>query len=363
VLFGANPLLLTTTFSAAHLEAVMLALLLLALYAFRSNRPVLAMALAVAAGLVKVPALAAVPFFALEHWRAAPSSRARLRVVARDAATTGAALAACGLLVPHGWGWTSSVLHTPAIGREWWTPSTLLAEIGVGAAHVLGLHADLPGLLNITRSLGLVATAVLLTWLLFRRGDAALRLGLGLSALAILGFVLYPWYLLWGWPLVVIAGRRRLVFGASVAAALFTLANAWPQRREASAFLDGTGRHPLTSAIAAVAVLAALLCLVQLLRGGAGDSEDPATAEDVTARIGSVQTNPPVVVEQPRTRRADGRGHGKGRTPADPEEEGTTVTDVDAEAVRPRLGESTVGEGPGVVDLIERPPPRPPDLM
>ena len=254
VLLGLNPLLLTTTFSAAHLEATMLALLLWALLAFRRHRPVLAIALAVVAGLVKVPALAAVPFFALEHWRSAPSARDR-HPDARPATplTAGVALVAGGLLVPHGWGWTSSVLHTPAIGREWWTPSTLLAEIGVGAAHVAGAaRRPCPACSTSPAASACSRPPSLLTWLLFRRGDPALRLGLGLSALAILGFVLYPWYLLWGWPLVVIAGRpsarlRRLAWRRRC--------SRWPTpgRSDArpTAFLHGTGRHPLTSAVAA----------------------------------------------------------------------------------------------------------------
>jgi hypothetical protein len=250
-LLGLNPLLLTTTFSAAHLEATMLVALLGAFYAARRGWPVLAVVLAVVAGLVKAPALAAVPFLVLEDWR----SLRRWSIVARDVVVAGLTAVAAGFLVPHGWGWTSSVLHTPAIGREWWTPSTLVAEIGTGFGHLVGLPVELAGLLNLTRAVGLLVSGALLAWLLFRRGDPALRLGLGLTGLSVLGFVLYPWYLLWGWPLLVVSGSRRLAYGASCAAAAFTMANLWPQRREAAALLHVADGHRVLTVLLLVALL------------------------------------------------------------------------------------------------------------
>ncbi|MFL6115027.1 MAG: polyprenol phosphomannose-dependent alpha 1,6 mannosyltransferase MptB [Catenulispora sp.] len=245
VLLGLNPLLLTTTFSAAHLEATMLVALLAAFFAARRGHPVLAVVLAVVAGLIKAPALAAVPFLIVENWR----TDRRALVVVRDIAVAAVTAVIGGLLVPNGWGWTGPVLHTPAIGREWWTPSTLLAELGYGIGRLVGLPVHLAGLLGVTRSIGLAVSALLLLELLRRRGDPALSLGIGLTALGVLGFVLYPWYLLWGWPLLVIAGSRRTAYVSSLAAAAFTLANLWPQRREAAALPEAIDAHRLVTVL------------------------------------------------------------------------------------------------------------------
>lgn len=272
-LLGLNPLLLTTTFSAGHLEATMLVALLGACYAHRRGWPVLAVVLGVVAGLVKAPALAVVPFLVVEHWRAAR----RWPVVLRDVGVAVVTAGLAGLLVPRGWGWTSSVLHTPAIGREWWTPSTLVAEIGAGLGHVVGIHAEVDGLLSVTRMVGLLVSGALLAWMLVRPGDPLLRLGLGLTVLAVLGFVLYPWYLLWGWPLLVVAGSRRLAFRLSTAAAAFTMANLWPQRREASALLDAMGRHPVVTAVVLVALVAATAAAWRALPAGQSRSRAVST--------------------------------------------------------------------------------------
>ncbi len=315
-LLGLNPLFLTTTLSAAHLEAVMLALLLAGLYAWRRQRPVLALVLVVAAGLVKAPALAAVPFLVVENWRGSPR---RALTAARDTGTVVAALAVGGWLVPHGWAWTDTVLHTPATGREWWTPSTLLAEIGAGIGHVLGIDVTTGDLIGITRSAGLLVTAALLVWLLFRRGDVLLRIGAGTTLLAVLGFVLYPWYLLWGWPLLVIAGRRRLAMTASTVACCFTLANLWPQQREAAALWRAARDSP----VRAVGVLLVLTAVVAAIvtarrRSGVRSSEQPAGADRVAAGVGDVEHHPTVVVDDPARRSADRAAQGQGGTPPQP---------------------------------------------
>jgi alpha-1,6-mannosyltransferase len=316
VLFGLNPLLLTTTFAAAHFEATMIAALLGGLYASRRGRPALALVLVVVAGLIKLPAFAALPFLVLEDWRGAEH---RTPVVLRDLTAVAASLGVSGFLVPHGWAWTHTVLHTPATGREWWMPTTLLAEICGGVGRVLGFDVTTESFLGVTRTTGLVVSVVLFLYLLRHRGDVLLRLGVGLTGLALLGFVLYPWYLLWGWPLLVIAGRRRLAFVSSAVACAFTMANLWPQRREASALADSMSAHPVAALIGTALSLAAGagLLWMGLRRGGRTTSEQAAGADVVAPGVGRVEQNPAVLVREPGALVADGRAQHQSGTPAD----------------------------------------------
>jgi alpha-1,6-mannosyltransferase len=263
----------------------------------------------------------AVPFLVLEDWRASPR---RVPTAARDVGTVGAALLVGGWLVPHGWAWTDTVLHTPATGREWWTPTTLLAEIGAGIGHVLGLAVTTSDLIGITRSVGLLATAALLTWLLFRRDDVLLRIGAGTTLLAVLGFVLYPWYLLWGWPLLVVAGRRRLAMTASTVACCFTLANLWPQQREVAALWRAAQHSPaLTIGILLILVAGGGGAVTARRRSGAQGSgtqgsQQPAGTDRVAAGVGDVEHHPSVAVDDAPREPADRAAQGQGRTPPQP---------------------------------------------
>ncbi len=235
VLLALNPLLLTTALSAGHLEAPMLALLLGAVLAERTRHPSLSIALALAAGLVKAPALLAVVFLVIEHARDPGQHLSRAKTLLRDGAVLAVVGLAGTLSVPHGWGWTSTVLHTPATGRALWTPSTVLAELAAPVLSLAGVDLSFDRVLTITRLIGLAAVAVLTAVQLRRRMKWEQRLGGCLVALAALGFVLYPWYLLWGVPLLVVGARRRTAFGLAVASAAFTAAYLWPEPQETMA--------------------------------------------------------------------------------------------------------------------------------
>lgn len=251
VLLGANPLLLTTAFSAGHLEAPMLALLLAAVLAQRNSHPSVAVACAVAAGLVKAPALLAAVFLLVEHARAAPGALHRARTLARDGGVLAAVTIAGTLAVPQGWGWTNTVLHTPATGRALWTPSTVLAELATPFLSLFsGGSVSFDRVLTVTRLVGLLTVAALTAVQLGRRTPWELRLGRSLLAVAVLGFVFYPWYLLWGVPLLIISGGRRTAYLLACGGAAFTAAYLWPEPHETMAaarmLLHALQQHPAT---------------------------------------------------------------------------------------------------------------------
>jgi len=232
VLLALNPLLLTTALSAGHLEAPMMALLLGAVLAERTRHPSVALALALTAGLVKAPALLVVVFLVIEHARDHSRTLSRAKTLLRDGAVLAVVGLAGTLSVPHGWGWTSTVLHTPATGRALWTPSTVLAELATPVLSVA--HVDLPfdSVLTVTRLAGLLAVAGLTAVQLRRRTRWEKRLGGCLVALAALGFVLYPWYLLWGVPLLIIGARRRTAFRLAATAPRSPPPTCGPSRRK-----------------------------------------------------------------------------------------------------------------------------------
>ena len=181
-----------------------------------------------------------------------------------------------------------------------------------------------------------------------------MRLGIGLTMLAVLGFVLYPWYLLWGWPLLVVSGRRRLVVISSLLAAAFTLANLWPQRREVDALWRGSAEDRVLVTVGCLLVVIALAVIGLQLRRSWPGSEQVATADGVPTGIGGVQAHPTIGIEDPRPFVSDWRTQRKGRAPADSQEDVAAMSDVHDEPLRIGTGDgTTIRQRPSVIDLIE----------
>ena len=180
-----------------------------------------------------------------------------------------------------------------------------------------------------------------------------MRLGIGLTMLAVLGFVLYPWYLLWGWPLLVVSGRRRLVVISSLLAAAFTLANLWPQRREVDALWRGSAEDRVLVTVGCLLVVIALAVIGLQLRRSWPGSEQVATADGVPTGIGGVQAHPSIGVEDPGPLVPDGRTQDEGRTPPDAQEYVPAAPDVDGEPVRSLPDDRAVRERSSVIDFVK----------
>ena len=183
----ANPLVLLHLVAGAHNEGLMLGLMLAGLAI--GSLP-LAAGLITLGALVKLPALAALPFVVL-----AAARRLRAGVVAL------AVSAGVALLVSYGtglgWGW----LTTLDAGRA--RLSLLSATTGLGVL--------LPGeaALDVVHALGLLAGAGVAAAVLWRVRDPVRGTGLALLAVALLLPVVQPWYVLWGvLPLAAVARPR-----------------------------------------------------------------------------------------------------------------------------------------------------------
>jgi alpha-1,6-mannosyltransferase len=260
-----GPVVLLELLGAVHLEAVMMALAAAGLLAALRGRPALGLGLLTAAALTKWPAAVILVVLLARRWAdlvveplgdratgepptdapatgevatGAPASgdpasgdpatgeqaagtarrawarRARLvaLTVGRDlAAVAGTAAALTVLLVPDGLGWVRAT-STPSLGFSLYSPVSALANLIAVLSGLPG--AALPGSepLRIARGVGMVVAAAMIGWLLLtvRRRDVLTSCGLALLCLALLGPVLYPWYLVWGTvPLAMGLGARR----------------------------------------------------------------------------------------------------------------------------------------------------------
>ncbi len=129
-----------------------------------------------------------------------------------------------------GWGWVS-ILGTPGAVRSWTAPTTSLALLVTGVAHVAHLGVGLGGVLTVTRGLGLLAAGAAGLWLLFNsdRIGTLKALGITLLVFVLLGPVVQPWYLSWGLILLapVALGRlRSFIIGLSMVTAFIELPGA-----------------------------------------------------------------------------------------------------------------------------------------
>jgi hypothetical protein len=188
-----NPLLLLHVVSGAHLDGVMIALLLGALLAAERRRWVLAIVLACAAGSVKAPAFIAVLAIIAVHNQ---SFRGRFawRIAARDIAIAAVSILGFTVIVRNGWGWVQA-LNTPSLGRTALAPATLIADL----YHPLVTAASADDLATGGRSTTMLAAVCIVIYLTVTapRRTLTSTVGYGLLAVGLLSPVLYPWYLLW----------------------------------------------------------------------------------------------------------------------------------------------------------------------
>jgi hypothetical protein len=192
-----NPLILFQVISASHLEGVMGALMLGALVAVRKGQIPLALVLAVTGGLVKAPGLYAAAVIIV--WHALPvRGRARWTRIAADVSIAMATGLLLTFLVPDGAGWLGG-LTTPNGGH---TPLAISTGVSFVLDNLLGLHA----VISPTRmdalcrlaALGVAGAICLYLLATTKRRPLHTTIGWGLLAVAVLGPVVYPWYLLWG---------------------------------------------------------------------------------------------------------------------------------------------------------------------
>ena len=231
---AANPLLLMHLVAGIHNEALMLGLMLtgteLALRAIDGTAPLLprpirqqrpsgpqsggqwaqwapaAMLLAgtvliTMASQVKLPGLLALGFvaMALAH-RWGGTVKAFLAAGVLTMSVSLAVMALIGWASGLGFGWLFT-LGTANVVRSWMSPPTLLALATGQVGILLGLGDHTTAVLSLTRAMGVMIIAILVSWLLLAVLRGRLHpvggLGVALGATVLLFPVVQPWYLLW----------------------------------------------------------------------------------------------------------------------------------------------------------------------
>ena len=200
-----NPLTVLHLLGGAHNDALMIALIVVALWLATKRRLVLASLAVALAAAVKQPALVAVIAVGLLSAPAAPQSHhvawTRKRV-AHVAAASAVALGGFALITAAtglGYGWIGS-LHVPGDVRTYLAPSTGVGSLLELLLHVTG-HQVAAGLaVPVARIVALVACALVVGWLVLRRAprQPVTVLVLILLLIVVSAPSLHPWYVLWG---------------------------------------------------------------------------------------------------------------------------------------------------------------------
>jgi alpha-1,6-mannosyltransferase len=226
---AANPLLMMHLVAGVHNEALMLGLMLAGTeFALRGidapqrllpqplTRPrtrtdwarwsplgalLLGAVLIAMSSQVKLPSLLALGFVAMalaRRWGG--GVRAFVAACGGLGALALAVMAVIGWASGLGFGWLFT-LGTANVVRSWMSPPTLLA-LGTGQIGILlGLGDHTTAILSLTRAIGVLMIAVLVTWLLLTvlwgRLHPVGGLGVALGTTVLLFPVVQPWYLLW----------------------------------------------------------------------------------------------------------------------------------------------------------------------
>jgi hypothetical protein len=222
-----NPVTILHLIGGAHNDALMLGLLVAGLTAAKEKRPIVAILLCALATAIKAPAAIGILYVGWSWLGSQASTRDRIRPVVTAGLIGAGVLAFFSYVSGLGWGWVT-ILGTPGAVRSWTAPTTSLALIFAGIAHVAHIGVGLGGVLTVTRFVGLLTAAIAGVWLLLNsdRIGTLKALGITLLLFVVLGPVVQPWYLSWGLILLapVALGRlRSLIIGLSMVTAFIEL--------------------------------------------------------------------------------------------------------------------------------------------
>ncbi len=257
VLLGAGcPLVLTTFIGGAHNEALMLGLLMAGLAVAQRWGTVPGVVLCAAAAGVKSPAALGVLFLGWA-W-AGPGASVRRRLVH----TLGAGLITlCTLEVISavsgtGWGW----LRTSTAADKSFTfvtPIDAVSRAVSEVATVVNLHFSALGARTVFSVIGLLCAAVIGIRLLLGSTDSSIprNLGLTLLVVALLGPILWGWYVTWGVIVLAPAATgtlRRVVIVISTVEVLIAASSV----KDILGGVFGSGIFPALTLVAAILAIA-----------------------------------------------------------------------------------------------------------
>jgi hypothetical protein len=222
-----NPVTIFHLIGGAHNDALMLGLLVAGLTMAKEKRPIVGIVLCALATAVKAPAALGILYIGWSWLGTGVPVRERVRPVVTAGLIGLGVLGFFSYVSGLGWGWIS-ILGTPGVVRSWASPTTGIAFLVTGLAHLVHVDLGVGGVLSVCRFLGMVVAAVSGVWLLLNsdRIGTLKALGTTLLLFVLLGPVVQPWYLSWGLILlapVALGQLRSLVIGLSMVTAFIEL--------------------------------------------------------------------------------------------------------------------------------------------
>jgi hypothetical protein len=222
-----NPVTIFHLIGGAHNDALMLGLLVAGLTMAKEKRPIVGIVLCALATAVKAPAALGILYIGWSWLGTGVPVRERIRPVVTAGLIGLGVLGLFSYVSGLGWGWIS-ILGTPGVVRSWASPTTGIAFLVTGLAHLVHVDLGVGGVLSVCRFLGMVVAAVSGVWLLLNsdRIGTLKALGTTLLLFVLLGPVVQPWYLSWGLILlapVALGQLRSLVIGLSMVTAFIEL--------------------------------------------------------------------------------------------------------------------------------------------
>lgn len=212
-----NPLVIMHFVSGAHNDALMVGLIVFALWLGTTHHCIWAAALVGLAATVKPIGLIALPFIGLQYAGVGANWAGKVKGWLVTGLSAGVVIACSFLAVGAGYGVLSAAFGTPGGVLTWLSPTTAIGQAVGGVTTVLGITGDAYGAISIVRSIGTVASLAVIVWLLVTsdRRTPLRGLALAFGAVVVLGAVVHPWYVLWALPLFAASGlslrERRIM--------------------------------------------------------------------------------------------------------------------------------------------------------
>ncbi|MDA8310796.1 MAG: polyprenol phosphomannose-dependent alpha 1,6 mannosyltransferase MptB [Actinomycetota bacterium] len=224
VLGAGSPIVLSTLVGGAHNDGLMVGLLVAGLAAWKRYGPVPGIVLCAVAAGVKAPAALGIVLIGWNWGGSCARIPERLGRTVGALGIGAATLAALSAISGVGWGWVLTLTAEDRVSTGV-TPVDALAHVLTGLLHLVGVPAHLSSVRAVTSVLGMLVAVAVGTWLLWEspRLGPLRALGLTLLVLALLGPVLWAWYLTWGLVLlaaVATGWTRRVVVWLAVGESL-----------------------------------------------------------------------------------------------------------------------------------------------
>lgn len=226
-----SPLFLLSFVSTGHNDAIMIALVVVAIIAVLSQRYFFGVCMAAVAAACKLPALAASVVFSFSSFRT--KKQGRWPRIVLTVLATGIVIALITLLAGNGWGWASpKALKIPTELRTLITPSVCLGYFLSCLLHLVHIPISTHSVISVTQTifeLGIVVATMLLSWRATQKTLVS-HIAMIFLLLAILGPVIWPWYLTWGIAIAAVTSlqRSRVLVGLSSLAMFSVTANGTP---------------------------------------------------------------------------------------------------------------------------------------